>query len=320
MGAKEKAEAAFHEWYDSLKLYGKFPAKGTVGGALVVLDRLQQKFELSIDSHTAKGGAQISGASGVAVKAILERFDETRPFLHEGGRTNRGLRGDIKRLLDAVDSANLERIAKARRNEILTELQRFLVARVHEYHDLQRLEIIYDQSKSTWQCIYDLLDAARENGKDGPVAQYLIGAKLQLRFPALQISNESFSTADIQLGRHGDFYVGDTVFHVTVSPMPALYDKCKRNLRDGFKVYLLVRNKDVVGTKQNAENTAPGQIVVESIEAFVSQNLDELAVFSNEGRATEFRRLLETYNNRVDATEINKSLMIEIPPNLRYCR
>ena len=317
MGAKEKADTAFQQWYNSLKRYGKFPAKGTVGGALVVLDRLQQKFDLSIDSHTAKGGSQISGASGAAVRAILERFDETRPFLQEGGRTNRGLRGDIKRLLEAVKSANLETLTKTQRNEILSELQQVLVARVREYHDLQRLEIIYDPSKSTWQCICDLLDAARENGKDGPVAQYLVGAKLQLRFPTLQISNESFSTADAQLGRHGDFYVGSTIFHVTVSPMPTLYNKCKRNLKNGFKVYLLVRNKDVVGTKQNAENTAPGQIVVESIEGFVSQNLDELAIFSEEGRANEFRRLLETYNRRVDATEMNKALMIEIPLNLR---
>jgi hypothetical protein len=250
------------------------------------------------------------------VKAILERFGETRPFLQEGGRTNRGLRGDIKGLLEAVQSANLEKLSTTQRNKILSGLQEFLIARVHDYHDLQRLEINYDPSKSTWQCICDLLDTARENGKDGPVAQYLVGAKLQLRFPTLQISNESFSTADAQLGRHGDFKIGSTIFHVTVFPMPMLYDKCKRNLRDGFKVYLLVRNKDVVGTKQNAENTAPGQIVVESIETFIGQNLDELAVFSEGLRASEFRRLLETYNQRVDAVDTNKSLMVEIPPNL----
>jgi hypothetical protein len=318
VGAKEKAHLAFQEWYGSLRprYGGKIPAKGTIGGALVVLDRLQENFDLSIDAHTAKGGSQISGAGRAAVNSILERFDETRPFLQEGGRTNRGLRGDIKRLLDAIASASLDSLLKARRNQILSELQRFLVARVREYHDLQRLEIIFDPSKTTWQCISDLLDRARENGKEGPVAQYLVGAKLQLRFPEMEISNESFSTADVQLGRHGDFYVGNTVFHVTVSPMPALYDKCKRNLRDGLKVYLLVRDRDGVGTKQNAENTAAGQIAVESIEAFVSQNLDELAVFSNEGRAEEFKLLLETYNRRVDAIEMNKSLMIEIPPNL----
>lgn len=317
LGVRENSQVAFQEWYESLRRYGGgVPAKGTIAGALVVLDRLKEKFDLSIDAHTAKGGSQISGAGGAAVKAILERFDETRPFLQEGGRTNRGLRGDIKGMLDAIGSVPLERISKTRRKEILSELQQFLVARIRDYHDLQRLEINYDPSKSMWQCICDLLNAARENSKDGPVAQYLVGAKLQLRFPKIEIGNESFSTADVQLGRHGDFYVGNTVFHITVSPMPSLYDKCKRNLKDGLKVYLLVRDKDVVGTKQNAENTASGQIVVESIEAFVSQNLDEIAVFSNEGRTKELKRLLETYNLRVDAADMNKSLMIEIPPNL----
>lgn len=318
VGARE-AHEAFQRWYISLppRYGGTVPAKGTIAGALVVLERLQAEFNLSIESHTAKGGSQISGAGRAAVETILSRFNENRPFLQEGGRTNRGLRGDIKQLLDAIAGAKLERIPQTRRNEVLRELQGVLVSKIREYHDLQRLEVTYDPSKSTWQCICDLLDAAQQNGKDGPVAQYLVGAKLQLRFPQIEISNESFSTADVQLGRHGDFYVGNTVFHVTVSPTPALYEKCKRNLREGLKVYLLVRDRDVIGTKQNAENTAPGQIAVESIEAFVSQNLDELAVFSDEGRGNEFKHLLATYNHRVDAAEMNKSLLIEVPANLR---
>jgi hypothetical protein len=320
LGAAE-AHKAFQEWYSSLPLPsihgGKIPAKGTIAGALVVLDRLQQHFDLSIEAHTAKGGSQISGAGGAAVKSILERFGETRPFLQEGGRTNRGLRGEIKRLLAAIAGAGLDQLSETSRNEVLWELQGVLVEKVHEYHDLQRLEVSYEPSKSTWQFICELLEVARENGKDGPVAQYLVGAKLQLRFPQIKISNESFSTADSQLGRFGDFYIGNTVFHVTVSPMPALYEKCKRNLKEGLHAYLLVRDKDVIGTKQNAENTAPGQIAVESIEAFVSQNLDELATFSSQGRATELKKLLTMYNARVDAVDMNKSLMIEIPANLR---
>jgi hypothetical protein len=317
--AAREPHAVFQRWYQSLRprYGGKVPAKGTLAGALVVLERLQENFDLSIESHTAKGGSQISGAGRAAVRVILERFGESRPFLQEGGRTNRGLRGDIKQLLDAVALAHLDRLSKGKRNEILRELQEVIVSKVREYHDLQRLEVSYDASKSSWQCISDLLDTAQDSGKDGPVAQYLVGAKLQLRFPQLEISNESLSTADVQLGRHGDFYIGNTVFHVTVSPTPALYEKCKRNLRDGLKVYLLVRDKDLIGTKQNAENTAMGQIAVESIEAFVSQNLDELAAFSDEGRTDQFRELLITYNTRVDATEMNKSLMIEIPPNLK---
>lgn len=319
MQNREAAHTAFQEWYEGLppRHAGVIPAKGTIAGALVVIERLKKNFDLSIDSHTAKGGSQISGAGGAAVRSILERFGESRPFLEEGGRTNRGLRGDIAKLLDAIGSANLESLSTPQRNKILTELQQLLVEKVREFHELQRLQVNFDGSKTTWQAISDWLDKARETGKEGPVSQYLVGAKLQLRFPELEISNESFSTADVQLGRPGDFYFGDTVFHVTVSPSPALYDKCKRNLDAGLRVYLLVRNRDVVGTKQIAETTATGQIAVESVETFVSQNVDELSCFSEVQRRERILLLLEMYNRRVEAADINKSLLIEIPPNLR---
>jgi hypothetical protein len=224
---------------------------------------------------------------------------------------------NMANLLEVIESMHLEELPTGERNEILNNMQGFLIDKLSDYNDLQRLEVTYDPSNSTWQIISDLLDKARETGKEGPVAQYLVGAKLQLRFPELEISNESFSTSDVQLGRSGDFLVGNTVFHVTVAPMPALYEKCTRNIRDGIGVYLLVRYKDLVGTKQNAENVAPGQIMVESIETFVSQNLDELAVFSQVQRVSEFRRLLETYNRRVENADTNRALMVEIPPNIR---
>ena len=316
MTPKLKASQAFVLWYESLQLYSGFPAKGTIAGALVVLDHLQSDFDLNIDAHTAKGGSQVRGASGAAVKGILESFGETRPFVREGGRTNRGLRGDINAMLKAIESVDLAAVPLRRRNTILRSLQQFLVERVREFHNLQRLEIIYDPAKSTWQSIHDLLRRAAEGGKDGPVAQYLVGAKLQLRFPDLEISNESYSTADMQRGRPGDFRVGDTVFHVTVSPMTAVYEKCKRNLDQGLKVYLLVPERLVAGTKQNAELQAAGRIVAQSLEGFVSQNIDELSRFSNSEVKKAFRQLLELYNTRVNATETNKSMMIEIPSNL----
>src|SRR5215212_11420800 len=171
MQNRKKAHAAFREWYASLppRHAGVIPAKGTIAGALVVLDRLKNSFDLSIDSHTAKGGSQISGASGSAVRSILENFGESRAFLEEGGRTNRGLRGDVAKLLNAISGSNLESLSKPDRNNILTELQQFLVEKVREFHELQRLQITYDASKTTWQAISDWLDEARETGKEGPV-------------------------------------------------------------------------------------------------------------------------------------------------------
>jgi len=79
---------------------------------------------------------------------------------------------------------------------------------------------------------------------------------------------------------------------------------------------LLVPDRLVAGTKQLSELESAGKISVKSIESFVSQNIDELSGFSWSEGMKEFRRLLETYNERVDAVETNKSMMIEIPVNL----
>ena len=318
MEIKERALQVFKEWYEKVPIRKSSggPARGTIGAALIVLDRLKTDFDLNLDSHRAAGQSQIKGASGAAVARILSRYGESRPFIKEGGRTNRGGPGDIGKMLEAIGTVNLEQITVAERNEVLEYLQKFLVDKVCEYHNRQRLKVVYNPSQSTWQAVSDLLSLARDTGKEGPVAQYLIGAKLQLRFPHVKIGNESYSTADDQLGRPGDFLVGDTAFHVTVAPMPAVYEKCKRNIEDGFRVYLLVPDRSLIGTKQNAETVAPGKITVESIESFVGQNIEELSVFSKDRIVVGFHRLLETYNERVNETEMDKSMLIEIPRNL----
>lgn len=317
MNQQETALLKFHKWYTSLKKYsGNFPARGTISGALVILESLKADFNLDISSHTAKGGSQIKGASGEAIKRILSHFGEFRQFVSEGGRTNRGLRGDINNMLDITHELGLESITNSDRVEILEEMQKYLVERVKEYHNQQRIKFNYAQSKSTWQIVHDILTTAKETGKEGPVAQYFVGAKLQLRFPDIAIGNESFSTADDQLGRVGDFLVGNTAFHVTVSPMPAVFEKCLRNIEKGFRPFLIVSDRTVVGTKQNAEALAPGQIVVESIETFISQNIEELSRFLIDNQKHELRKLIETYNKRVNETEIDKSILMEIPTNL----
>ncbi|MDQ2899052.1 MAG: DUF4928 family protein [Acidobacteriota bacterium] len=70
------------------------------------------------------------------------------------------------------------------------------------------------------------------------------------------------------------------------------------------------------GTRQNAEAVEPGRIFVDSPEAFVGGNLDEMAAFGRKTILNQFRRLLEVYNARVDAIEMDKSMKMEIPPTL----
>jgi hypothetical protein len=317
MTPREKALAAFRGWYDALpRLRAGGPAKGSIAVGMVLLERLKINFDLALAAHMAPGGAQIQGASGAAVRNLLAVFGETRPFVGEGGRTNRGTPAIATAMLQALGTAELDALGEEERRQVLTALQAELVGKVREFHSRERLKPVYDPSQSTRQFIADLLVLADETGKHGPVAQYLVGAKLQLRFPDVEVRNESYSAADDPSGQPGDFVIEDTTFHVTVAPAPGHYDKCINNLEEGRRVFLLVPDDVIIGSRQNAEVAAPGCIAVESIESFVAQNIEELSTFSRNRVAGGLRRLLETYNVRVDAVEIDKSMLIDLPRNL----
>jgi hypothetical protein len=162
----------------------------------------------------------------------------------------------------------------------------------------------------------EMLRAARAEHKEGPVSQYLVGAKLQLRFPEIEVENKGATTADDQLGRAGDYRVGDTAFHVTIAPMPPVFDKCVRNLAAGFRAYLLVPQEKLEAARQMAPDDLREKITVVSIETFVAQNIDEIGQFRTHTREGDFARLLALYNHRVDAVESDKSMLVEVPRNL----
>jgi hypothetical protein len=320
MTTEKEAIEAFVRWYNSLPYFPQNhgPAKGTIAGSLITLERLKEDYSLSIDKHTTERGTQIRGASGNAVAKILARFGETRQYVSEGGRTNRGLRSAVESLLNVLRELHLEKLPESNRNEILEKMQEYLVDEIRAFFNRQRLPFHFDPTKSVLQMLQNLLEAARESGKEGPVAQYLIGAKLAVRFPGEDIENFSYSTADVQTERSGDFSVRDTIFHVTVAPQTQLIEKCRKNLQNGYRVYILVPERVVLGARQLADQAVPGQITVMSIEGFTAQNIEEMACFSNNELKSRLHALLETYNKRVGEVEIDNSMLINIPANLQF--
>lgn len=318
MTLTERAIRVVDEWYAGLALYqDHLPSKGSIGAALHVLGRLRAVYDLHIASHVAGGEAQITGLSAGAVRSVLAEFGELRPLSAIGGRSNRGARGDVAALLDAMQPLHLEQENEEVRVNVLRAMQQHLVTHyVSRFFAARRVKAVFDPASATARFIDAILDNARQSGKTGAVAEYLVGAKLACRFPEKEVRNKRFSTSDVQGGYAGDFEVGNTAFHVTVAPMPELFQKLKRNLEDGLRVYLLVPRAIVVGAQQNATLLAPGRIAVEAIESFVATNIDELTEFDGAKLKSGFRRLLEKYNERVDAVELDKSLLIDIPPNL----
>lgn len=308
---------AFQSWYEKLERgRNGLPYKGHVAGGLILLENLRDEFALDIRAHRTANQGQLRNAGGPSLARILARYGETRPFLSEGGRTSRGVLGEVESLLDALRDADAASLSPDERVGFLDRCQAFLASRVRDYHNQERLTIAVSQGDTAWATIHRLLSVARTTGKEAAVAEYIVGAKLQLRFPHLIVRNTSYSTSDVQSGESGDFLVGNTVFHVTISPTPGLYTKCKGNLDQGHRVYLIVPDSLVVGARQNADSTSANRISVQSIESFVAQNIDELAEFGERQFMEALAQLISTYNKRVDSVESDKSLLIKPPANI----
>ncbi len=289
-------------------------SRGNIAGGLVLLENLRDNFDLDVESHKASGSDQLKNATRSTVQRILARFDEERVLLKEGGRTNRGLMRNLASLLNSLSAAGLDQVPTEDREVELEKMQIFLVERARDKFNAEKLSFEYSRDTTSRELIGAILESADKRRKSGDVAEYLVGAKLALRFPGHDIRNSAASAADEQTDERGDFEINDCVFHVTVAPNSGHYNKCQSNLANGFRVFLLVPDRILAGARQNAELATDGRVSVESIESFVSQNIEELSEFSSEKVSQNMRLLLETYNERISRVESDLSLQIIIPP------
>ena len=288
-------------------------SRGNIAGGLVLIENLKSNFDLDVESHKAERSDQLRNASRRNVQILLARFGEERVLLKEGGRTNRGLVRNLTLLLAALSDVGLGQLSPHDRDLELTAMQKFLADRATDIFNSDKISFAYRLGMTSRSIIGGILESGRERMKEGEVAEHLVGAKLALRFPDYDIRNSSVSAADAQTDNYGDFQLNDCVFHVTVSPNSGHYDKCQSNLADGLRVFLLVPDRVLVGTRQNADLLMEGRVSVESIESFVSQNVEELSDFAGGDVSRNLRTLLETYNSRVAEVETDLSLQIRIP-------
>ena len=298
-------------WWES-----RSPSRGNIAGGLVLLENLRNDLSFNLDDHKAAHSDQLRNATPTNVRNILSRFNESRVLSREAGRTNRGLMTNLAPLLEALSHSDLAQLSEEQRNGTLYAMQSFLVERAREIFNANRISFEYSSGVSSRDIIGAILRVAGERQKAGDVAEYLVGAKLALRFPDYEIRNSAASAADEQTDEQGDFQINDCVFHVTVSPNIGHYDKCKQNLANGLRVFLLVPDNRLSGARQNAEQEVGEGISVESIQSFVSQNIEELSDFAGDKVAQNTRLLLEKYNERVTQVETDLSLLIRIPTAL----
>ncbi|WP_287004228.1 MULTISPECIES: DUF4928 family protein [Gordonia] len=315
-------EDAVDPWYESRRSKKGRVNTNVMCVGLILADHMANGVPILESTYRAE--SQVKNIGAARIHQILARHGETRQFLREGGRTSRGslpLANALAPIIsDAAGAAGYDKLSDDGQARVRNALQAWFVGKVQaDYFARQRLSAAIDPALPVRTNVATLLEAARTQGGNnaGAVAQHLVGAKLAMRFPDETVSNHGYTTADAQTSRPGDFSIGDTAIHVTMSPTEALFAKCGQNLADGYRPMVLVPENRLDAGRQIAETTGLGtRTSVQAIEDYIGNNVEEIGGLIASGVRAELKKLLETYNERVEAVEPDPALLIAIPGNL----
>lgn len=313
---KEYVEAA-RGWYEAQRSPKGHVNTNVMTTGLIVSRMIRGGLPITEKRLRSKNRSQVRGLSGSAVGRILQEYGEYREFTSEGGRTSRGtlpLADSYRQLINGMvlDPPWSE-------NDLAGVLEAYFVGRISEdFFDKQRLEVEIDPDKPVAAVVTDILNAAaqRADKPTGDVLQHLVGAKLQLRFPDAEIGVDKANAADQQTDREGDFQLGNTAFHVTVAPMEKLIARCISNKRAGYRPVILTPIWRVSAARTMLEIADPvmaAKVGVVAAEEFIGTNIEEIGNYDGDAIRRSVAELVRTYNERIDAIETDKSLMIEEP-------
>ena len=289
--------------------------KGALCVVLVVTRTARSQNPPFQEAHflTPQGG-QVAGLGRSAVQSILGEHDIHRVLAEEGGRTSRGSINRMREYLHLLDKLADQGLLD------LPAIEEWWVERIMAYFSSKPLRLKVDPSKSLRQIIGGLVEAAFARQKEssgtmvaGAVIQHLVGAKLELVMPDLEIEHQGFSVADAPGGRKGDFLVGDTAVHVTTAPAEALIRKCCDNLQEGLRPLIITTESGAGGAHALARNAqVSDRIDILEIDQFLATNVYEWSGFTHDKRPTSVSRLIQKYNEVVEACETDPSLKISI--------
>jgi hypothetical protein len=270
-----------------------------------LLERLRDFPSLALSEHLSQSGsAGIQGHETFGAKA-LERL-HLQPINKNHGRRSSNLPGWGQDLLNAVAGMDFANASSEVRNQIITASQEVFASALRAIIEQDPLEARL-RGRTAEVVISELLAAAEDKGKSGEVAQYLVGAKLALRFNRhipVYPANKSDRTSHYDPApRLGDFEVENTVIEVAVGlPDDKHFQQIAEILeKSDAEVWLLTRAERVETWQRELkkeEGMETKRVVVTSVESFVGQNVTELGEFSAKGKADRLKALFDLYNDR----------------------
>jgi hypothetical protein len=272
--------------------------------AMALLERLREKPILQLNAHKKSNSAGLDSHETYGNR-VHERLG-LEPINKNHGRRSSNVGGWGQELLDRLKDAGFADAPSDEQAAIIEATQNSFGTILRSILEQEPLEA-RSKGRSAEAVIRELLKQAEAKGKSGEVAQYLVGAKLQLRLKReIKVvgynKGDRKSRSDLK-ARTGDFEIENATIEVAVGlPDDKHLAQVAEALEDtDVEVWLLTRH-DRVTTWRNELEEFEGidmkRVIVTSVESFVGQNISELGDFSSKGKAAQLGELFKLYNDR----------------------
>jgi len=290
---------SFTVWLDAHMKKGGADVPARLVVVMALLERLRQKPSLEVGEHVSKSGMQLEEHNHFAALA-LDHFKITSP-VREWGRRSSNLQAWIEPLFDWLKSCGYDSVSTSEQQDMLRDAQSTVAQRLEIIN--QGKPLIARFNKGTARAVIaDVLDQAQEKKRAKDVAEYLVGAKLQLRLGEAAATPKNVNTPN--RNQPADFPIGSAAIEVTVNPADSRHlSQIQRILKDTtWQVWLLVRLRDrekwqnVVDA--SLDEQLAGRVVITDIETFVGQNISEIGAFDETRVVGTLSKLFELYNER----------------------
>ncbi|CAG1010973.1 hypothetical protein PHYC_03972 [Phycisphaerales bacterium] len=214
---------------------------GRLQAAMVLLESLRGRLDFELSKHTVVGGAGVRSHESLA-EAALQRFGLDAVNRNSGRRSsNLPLWGQP--LLEAMRTAKVT----AQSQEPLDRVQKWLADRLRTVLETEPIEVRLE-GRSAEAVVAELLRQADQRGRVGAVAQYLVGSKLKLRFPGVDVPVLPYNKGNLGQ-RQADFHIGEAAIEVALGTPDEAHLHQVRAILDESRteVWLLVRASRLVG-------------------------------------------------------------------------
>lgn len=290
--------------------------KGSLALLLVLTNRVNiESFPLDPADFVTKSGGQVAGASGAAANKILAAHGVKVRLSAEGGRTNRGSMGLMKRYIECLNELHRRGILD------ISSVLAYWVVRTEAFLASAPFNAkLADQQLSIRALVNDLLAQAQAKQKTRPgttftgtLMQHLVAAKLRLLLEEKAPNPHGASDADASRNTDGDFEINDSILHVTSSPAAPLLEKCRSNLSSGKRPIVITLSKSVQHAQALAEEMGiESRIEFWAFDQFLSTNAHEWGSFLGHDVRDQARELLKAYNEIIDELHEEPSLKITL--------